>query len=287
MITKTWKLSLLAGLLLVAMAPAAEIRGIITQVDAEKNQVVLEARGLGVRGAIMAFVLDKDSQILIGQQPGQLTTLTPGKHVRVVYEIRDGKNVVQVLHGGILGGLLGNPDQPGAAIPLDQLLGKLPLGNGAAKPGQPGAAIPLDQLLGKLPLGNGPARSAEPPLAEPADPNAVVGKLQRVALTDREITVVGPGPKGPQTETNLVVPEGVKITRGDATIKLEELKEGEQVAVSQQKRDGKTTAESIQVLGASAAAGQPTPQPFIGRARQYLQLADQFLQMMEQGGLQR
>ena len=64
------------------------------------------------------------------------------------------------------------------------------------------------------------------------------------------------------------MPEDVKITRADKTIKLEELKEGEQVAVKQQKRDGKTMAESIQVMQAGAVLQQQQTDkpPFIGQA---------------------
>lgn len=221
---------------------AAEIRGVITRIDHEKKELVLEARGLGVRGTVFVFTLDNNSRIIIGQQPGQFNMLTPGKPVRVTFDTRDGKNIIQTLRANPLQGILAKPK------PL------------------PAAAMPVD-------------------------PNTVAGKLLRVGFTDREIIVIGPGPKGVQTETTLRVPEKVKITRAGKDIKLEDLKEGEQVAVRHQKRDGRLTAESIQVgAGVAGAAAQPPPfgknEPFISRLRQALKMADQFLEMAEKGGLQ-
>ena len=124
------------------------------------------------------------------------------------------------------------------------------------------------------------AFGARPSRPEPkADADAVTGVLQRVAPTDREIVVIGPGRRGPETETTITVPEKVRIVRGDKAVSFEALKEGEQVAVRAEKRDGKLTAVSIQV-GAAAAA--PEESKTIPRIRRALQLVDQILQMAEQ-----
>jgi hypothetical protein len=125
------------------------------------------------------------------------------------------------------------------------------------------------------------------PTPLPADPNTVSGVLQRVALTDREIVIIGPGAKGePELETTLTVNEDARITKDGKPIKLEALKEGERVVAHFQKRDDRMAADSIIVGGkapqATSAAG---PNDRIERLRQVLRLADYFLQQLaEQKG---
>src|SRR5689334_9724835 len=97
MATKVYSSALLAALLFAASALAADIRGVITRIDPDKKELVLEARGIGVRGTVLVFTLDKNSQIVVGQQPGQLNMLAPGKHVRISFDTRNGKNVIQTL----------------------------------------------------------------------------------------------------------------------------------------------------------------------------------------------
>ena len=106
-----------------------------------------------------------------------------------------------------------------------------------------------------------PASAAPAPAPAPAAPaDAITGTLQRLALTEREIVVVGPGPKGPDTETTIAVPDSVRVTRGDKAIGFEELKEGEQVAVTAEKRNGKLTATGIYAGGAKPpTAAAPPP----------------------------
>ena len=90
-------LSLLAGLLIAVAAPAAEIRGIVIKVSSDKHELTLEARGRGLRGRVLTFTLNKDTQVLVGGQPGQLTELTTGKRVRVVYENQGGDRVAVLI----------------------------------------------------------------------------------------------------------------------------------------------------------------------------------------------
>jgi hypothetical protein len=123
-------------------------------------------------------------------------------------------------------------------------------------------------------LGAAPARPAAA-----ADPNTITGTLQRVAPTERELVVVGPGAKGPETETTVTVPEGVKITKGDKTLTIDVLKEGEQVTVKVDRRDGRPTAVSVHVGPLPAAAQRSDVIP---RVRMALQIADMILQQMEQ-----
>ena len=121
------------------------------------------------------------------------------------------------------------------------------------------------------------------------DPNTVTGGLIRVAVTDREIVVVSPAAKGEEEkETTIQVPEKVEITEGKKALKLDDLKEGERVAVKTEKKGGKLSAVSIRVGGAAATAPLTDRQARIERLRQLLKLADWLLQQrMEQDGERR
>jgi hypothetical protein len=110
----------------------------------------------------------------------------------------------------------------------------------------------------------------------------VTGTLQRVALTDREVVVIGPGAKGPRTETTIAVPEKTPITRNGKTIAFDALKEGELVTVKAQSQKGQLSAISIQVGPASAAeSAPPSLRALIPRLRQALKFADDLLRQME------
>jgi hypothetical protein len=91
--------------------------------------------------------------------------------------------------------------------------------------------------------------------------------------------LIGPGPDGPETEFIVAVPEGAKITRGDKAVALDELKEGERVTVTAEKRNGKLTASAIQV-GGEAAPVQPPSR--LEKVRRILQTVDRVLEMAEQ-----
>jgi hypothetical protein len=212
----------LAALLTGSLASAEEVRGVITKVDPDKQEVVLQVRGKGIRGLPMAFRLEEQTQILLGRQSVHLADLRPGARARILYENRDGWRVALAITAH------GSPSRPAGAALLD--------------------------------------------------PTAITGVLQRVALTDREIVIIGPGPSGPETETTLVVPEGIKITKDNQPVRFEDLKEGQHVAVRTEKRDGKVVAASIQIGAAALAA--PEKNDRIEKLRQLLKLADFFLQQM-------
>jgi hypothetical protein len=144
---------------------------------------------------------------------------------------------------------------------------------------EPGDDRPVAELIRVL----GP-RPNHPVARVAAD--VVAGVLRRVALTDRELVVIGPGAKGPETETTVSVPESVKIQRGDTTVKFEMLKEGEQVAVRVAMRDGRRVAVEVQVGpgAATAAAAMPSSQsPVLPKVRLLLKIADQVLEQVEKG----
>ena len=99
------------------------------------------------------------------------------------------------------------------------------------------------------------------------------------SLTDREVVVVGPGAKGPETETTIAVPETARVLRDGKAIPFDELKEGEGVTVSVEKHDGRLTAKSLQV---GVAVAQPAPASnVVPRVRMILRIVDGILQQME------
>lgn len=228
-------LSLVTGLVLLATASADEARGRIIQIDPDKKQVRLETRPL-LRGGMVDVTIDAKTQIFIGGQPATLNDLAPGRRIRVVFEMRGGKPVAQMINSFGL-----------------NLLQPLP----AARP----VAVP------------------------PKEGEGVAGTLQRVGLADSEIVIIGPGPKGPETETVIAVPENAAITRDGKKIALDDLKEGEAVTVKTEKRKSKLTAVSIQVGQASAAQSpMPPRRNLIPRLRQALKIADELLHEMEEQG---
>jgi hypothetical protein len=128
------------------------------------------------------------------------------------------------------------------------------------------------RVLGLLPAANRPAPAA--------DANTITGTLLRVAPTERELVVVGPGAKGPQTETTVALPEGVKILKGDKALTIDVLKEGQDVTVKVDRGGGRPKAVSVYV-GPPPAGAAERPN-MIPRLRTALHIADMILQQMEQ-----
>ena len=96
-------LALSVSLLCSLAASAAEIRGVVVKVQPDKKEFTLE-RGLGLRRTQFTFSTTAETKILLGDQPGSLNDLGPGKRVRVVYEVRDNTSFAQlvVANGGLL-----------------------------------------------------------------------------------------------------------------------------------------------------------------------------------------
>jgi len=120
---------------------------------------------------------------------------------------------------------------------------------------------------------NGPKPTAP---ATPADKGAITGVLRRVALTDREVVVIGPGSMGKETETTVAVPEAARIAKDGKAATLEMLKENDMVRIVAEMRDGKLTAIEIQVGAATAKKSDLVPKIRLG-----LQIADLLLKQME------
>jgi hypothetical protein len=235
MTAKSCTFSLLAALLFASATRSEEVRGSVIKADLDKRELTIEARGRGVRGMAMRFLLDKDTQILLGRKPGAIADLTTGKRVRIVYEEQQGQRKA--------------------------LLVTLPA---------------VNLILPDLGAAPGPIAPA------PIDATSVVGTLRRVAFTDREIVVIGAGPKGAaQVETTLFVPEDAKITRDQKAIRFDDLKEAEPVLAQTEKRDGQLVATSVQVGAISSAQAPAKDDRKIERLRQILKMLDQYLGMME------
>lgn len=105
-------LGIFVALVLAATAPASEIRGVIRKVD--KDSITLEARGRGKRGLPETIAIDRDTVVLLGKQPGKVADLVPGKRVRIVYEIHDGRPVaLEITEHGV------TPPAPNPVVPND------------------------------------------------------------------------------------------------------------------------------------------------------------------------
>jgi hypothetical protein len=97
-----------------------------------------------------------------------------------------------------------------------------------------------------------------------------------VALTDRELVIISPG-----RETTVTVPEDAKISKDQKSLLFDDLKEGEQVIVQTEKRDGQLIARSVQVGPAAPVPAAPREERKIERFRQVLKTLDNYLQMLE------
>jgi hypothetical protein len=123
-----------------------------------------------------------------------------------------------------------------------------------------------------------PARRAARPAPTPSGGDVVTGTLQRVALTEREVVVVGP--KG---EVTITVPEKARVTRDGKEVTFDDLEEGERAAVQVERRAGRLTAVAIRVgagVAKEAPAGPGRPD-VLRRVRMGLQIADAVLGIVE------
>jgi hypothetical protein len=205
----------IAVLILVAgRASAEEVRGIIVKVDPDKKQLVLEGKNRGFKGMVLHLKVRDDTEILVGRKPAKLADLVAGKRARVLFETQGNEPVALRISVA---------DLSAVAEALRNLTGGLQ----SSEPAPP------------------PGISSE---KAPSDLSSVSGTLRRIARTDREIVVVGPGAsKNSEVETTFLVPDNVTILRGQKLLRLEDLHEGERVTVSGEKKVGKLVAKSIKV----------------------------------------
>jgi cold shock CspA family protein len=128
-------------------------------------------------------------------------------------------------------------------------------------------------------------RPAPGPFRGVAQGDAITGVLQRVARADRELVVIGPGAKGPDTETTVAVPDDAKIVKDGKPVGLEALKEGDAVAVRAEQKSGRLTAREIVVgQGAPLTSSPDTAAErgrMVPRIRQVLHIADELLRRID------
>ena len=79
MTTHRLALALIAGLTLAASAPADVIRGVITRVDLDKKNLIVEGRGKGVRRVSVSLGLTDKTEVLFGDQTAALSDLEKGQ----------------------------------------------------------------------------------------------------------------------------------------------------------------------------------------------------------------
>ena len=68
----------------------------------DKKQLVLEGRGLGLRGTVLVFALAPDVQVMCGDQPAAPVDVAVGRRVRVEFEANGDRQIALTIQG--LGG---------------------------------------------------------------------------------------------------------------------------------------------------------------------------------------
>jgi hypothetical protein len=126
MSAKSLASGLLLALTLTQPVRADQVRGVVSKVDPEKNELVIDGRG-PQRGQSLTFTLSPETKFQIGRQPAKVSDLAAGKRVQVVYETRDGKRVAtQVTMNPLLGNLLAPPaNVPPASTDPNRVSGML------------------------------------------------------------------------------------------------------------------------------------------------------------------
>jgi Cu/Ag efflux protein CusF len=94
--------SLFAGALLAVVLPAlpgraAEVRGVISKVNADKHELLLEGKSRGFRGTTVRFAVDADTKVRFGDEDGKLGDLDVGRRVVVTFDEQDGKKTALVI----------------------------------------------------------------------------------------------------------------------------------------------------------------------------------------------
>jgi hypothetical protein len=91
-------ITLVLLLTLAPLANAENLRGVVTSVDASKQELVVEGRGIGKRGKSFTFTLAKDVRILFGDDKGAVTDLARDQTLRITYETKDGALIATTIH---------------------------------------------------------------------------------------------------------------------------------------------------------------------------------------------
>jgi hypothetical protein len=158
-------------------------------------------------------------------------------------------------------------------------LGKRPAAAADLQPGQRALVLYETRDGKRIALGvtvSGGSR----PAAAAAPTGGSVGTLLRISPADREIIIVGTGPKGEKDfESTFSVAPTTAITRDGKAIKFEDLKDGESVTVHAERKAGKLTAVSIQA-GVALAPSYQAAAPRGERLKQLLRVGQTILQQL-------
>jgi hypothetical protein len=80
-------------LLCTSVVHAEQMRGVVTSLDLDKKELVLEGRGIGKRGKSFTFVLGKDLAVTWGDMAAGAADVCAGQNIRITYESKDGDSV--------------------------------------------------------------------------------------------------------------------------------------------------------------------------------------------------
>jgi hypothetical protein len=81
-------LGLMTALVLAGTGYAAEMRGVISKVDLEKNELILEGKGKA-RGHAYTFNLNKDTRVLFGSKQFTVADLAVNRKVVITFDERN------------------------------------------------------------------------------------------------------------------------------------------------------------------------------------------------------
>jgi len=86
-------------LLLAPLAQAEQMRGVVSEVNGARKQLVIEGRGIGKRGKIFTFTMATDAAVLLGNDRGKLEDLASGQSVVIQFDTKDGQRIAIKVQG--------------------------------------------------------------------------------------------------------------------------------------------------------------------------------------------
>lgn len=89
-------LGLMIALVLAGTGYAEEMRGVISKVDLEKNELILEGKGKA-RGHAYTFTLNKDTRVLFGSEQFTVADLAVNCKVMITFDERNNINVALII----------------------------------------------------------------------------------------------------------------------------------------------------------------------------------------------
>src|SRR5262245_66633070 len=93
-------LALVLCFLSVHPLSAGEIRGVIVNVDLDKQVIQVEGRGLGRRGLQMTFSLTPETRVMLDNEQSRLLDLRGGQRIRLEGDLLNGRTSASTRRGG-------------------------------------------------------------------------------------------------------------------------------------------------------------------------------------------